>query len=345
MELFEQLKLLCGEDGVSGDEKRVAERAAELLRPLCDSVEIDSFCNVIAKRASSNPDAPTLLLDAHIDQIGFLITEITSGGFLRFLSVGGVDPRMLPGSEVTVLTREHGALRGVIGAVPPHLQNGDQTKAPAIDTMTIDLGMTYDQAKAAVRVGDYAVFKSKPLDLQNGQLCSRALDDRACLICIIHALTLLADKPLPLNIVVSASTKEELGGHGSQFICEKIKPDYAIAVDVTHAKTPDSPDTVGRLGKGASVSIGSNSRPELAEKIIASAKRHGIPFQTSACCGHSGTNAWSMQPVAEGVGTLVLSLPLKYMHSPVEVLDREDVLNTGALIAAFVSDFDGRVSL
>ena len=342
MELFTKLKLLTDPNGASGDEFSASEAAAELLRRYTDNVEIDAFGDVIGLIPCGDENAPTLMLDAHLDQIGFLVTEITKDGFLRFVMVGGVDGRMLPGSELCVITRRHGVIRGIVGAVPPHLQKGagKQTDAISMDDMTVDIGMTGEQARSVVSIGDYMCFSGSAMALQHDFVTSRSLDDRACFLCILHALELLKDKKLPVNLLICGSTKEELGGNGAQYVAERFKPEYAIAVDVTHAKTADAQDVRGELAKGPDVSIGFNSRPDFAEKVIETAKKHNIPYQTAACPGRSGTNAWSIQPA--GVKTLVLSLPLKYMHSPVEVLRLCDVENTGALLAAVISELDWR---
>ena len=344
MDLLLNLRALTSEYGVSGDEARVSQVASRLLSEYAET-SCDEFGNLTGIIPCGKENAPRLMLDAHIDQIGFFVTEITKDGFLRFIPVGGVDPRMLPGSELTVLTSKHGNIRGVVGAVPPHVQTGDTSDALSVSDMTVDIGMTGAEARSVVSVGDYMCFSGDAVTLLNGRVASKALDDRACFLCILYALKLLKGKKLNVDLLISASTKEELGGHGAQFLSERFSPDFAIAVDVCHAKTDDAPDLECTLSKGAAVSIGSNSRPEFAEKVIAAAKKHGIPYQVSACPGRSGTNAWSIQPSNNGVCTLVLSLPLKYMHSPVETLDMEDVKNCGKLLAAFISDFDGRIDI
>ncbi|MBQ7623935.1 MAG: M20/M25/M40 family metallo-hydrolase [Clostridia bacterium] len=342
MELLHKLKLLTSEYGVSGNEARVSDIAASMLSEYA-GVQTDEFGNVLGKIPCGDGRAPTLLLDAHIDQIGFMVTEITPEGFLRFIPIGGVDGRMLPGSELTVLTRRHGNIRGVVGAVPPHLQSRPQTDALDMSDMTVDIGMTGPEARSVVSVGDYMCFAGDALPLLNGRVSSKALDDRACFLCILYALELLKGKKLKVDLLISASTKEELGGHGAQFVSERENIDFAVAVDVCHAKTGDAPEIECELSGGAKVSVGANSRPGFAEKVIEAAKKHGIPCQVSSCPSRSGTNAWSIQPSNGGICTLVVSLPLKYMHSPVEVLDVDDVKNCGALLAAFISDFDGRV--
>ena len=343
MSLADKIKKLTNAYGVSGDEFRISKIAAELMAPYCDRVEIDDFGNVLGYRDCGIPGAKTVMLDAHIDQIGFLITEVTEEGFLRFTTVGGVDQRMLLGSELTVLTKK-GPILGIVAAIPPHLQkDGDDKKSVPIPEMVVDIGMTGEQAKKVVRVGDYMAFANDAMELQGDALCGKAFDDRACLVCLLHTMDLLQGKPLAVNVVVSASTKEETGFQGGISAGFKVQPDYAIAVDVTHARTGDAPQVIVKLGDGPNVDMGSNSNPKFAKRVIEVARAKQIPHIVTSCPAGSGTNAWPIQMQGQGVTTLVVSLPLKYMHSPVEMLRMSDVKNVGKLLAAFIETFDGRL--
>ena len=343
MSLADKIKKLTNAYGVSGDEFRISKIAAELMAPYCDRVEIDDFGNVLGYRDCGIPGAKTVMLDAHIDQIGFLITEVTEEGFLRFTTVGGVDQRMLLGSELTILTKK-GPILGIVAAIPPHLQkDGDDKKSVPIPEMVVDIGMTGEQAKKVVRVGDYMAFANDAMELQGDALCGKAFDDRACLVCLLHTMDLLQGKPLAVNVVVSASTKEETGFQGGISAGFKVQPDYAIAVDVTHARTGDAPQVIVKLGDGPNVDMGSNSNPKFAKRVIEVARAKQIPHIVTSCPAGSGTNAWPIQMQGQGVTTLVVSLPLKYMHSPVEMLRMSDVKNVGKLLAAFIETFDGRL--
>lgn len=343
MNLAEMIKKLTCAYGVSGDEFRVSRIAAEMMEPYFDRVDIDDFGNVLGRKDCGIPGAKTLLLDAHIDQIGFLVTEVTREGFLRFTTVGGVDQRMLLGSELTVLTKK-GPILGIVAAMPPHLQKaGDNKKSVPIPEMVVDIGMTGEQAQKAVRVGDFMAFANDAMELQGDALCGKAFDDRACLVCLLYAMELLKGKPLAVNLVLAASTKEETGFQGGIATAFRVKPDFGIAVDVTHARTGDAPNVICKLGDGADITLGSNSNPRFARRMIEVARAKKIPHFVSATPSASGTNAWPMQMQGQGVTTLVVSLPLKYMHSPVEMLRMCDVKSVGKLIAAFIETFDGRL--
>ena len=342
LELKDKIKRLTNAMGVSGDEYEVSNIAAELLAPYVDSVEVDPFGNVIGYKSCGIPGAPKLLLDAHIDQIGFLVTQITDEGFLRFMGMG-VDQRMLPGSELLIKTRKGQKLLGIVAATPPHLQKpGDQAKSIPIEEMVVDTGMTGEQAKKVFNVGDYMTFWGDTFELQGDVLCGKAMDDRACFACILHAMELLQDKPLAVDLIVVGSTKEEVGLDGGRDVAWRTKPDYAIAIDVTHGKTGDSAHQVQtEMGQGPSITIGANSLPAMARKAMEIARAKEIPYQVSAAGAATGTNAWFMQITGEGVATLVLSLPLKYMHSPVEVLRMSDVENVGKLVAEYAASLKG----
>jgi len=342
--LKDKIKTLGNAYGVSGDEFAVAKIAAELLEPYVDRVEIDEFGNVSGYKSCGKPGAKTLMLDAHIDEIGFLVTGITPEGFLRFLGMG-VDQRMLPGSTLNVMTKTKGNILGVVGAIPPHLQApGDQSKALPIDKLYVDIGMSYEEAKETVRIGDYMTFTSKAFDLLGDQVCGKSLDDRACFCCLLHALDLLQGKELDVDLIIIGTTKEEIGGHGASYRTYVDKPDFAVAIDVCHARTDDNlpGDRVQNLGGGPVIAIGTNSVPRFARKVMELARAKQIPYQISAAPAATGTNAWSMQIIGEGIPTLVVSLPLKYMHSPVEVLKMSDVENVGKLLAELAMDIDGR---
>ncbi len=344
MELMETIARLTAANGVSGDEFSVSAVAAQLLEPYVDRVETDHLGNVIGYRSCGKPGAKKLMLDAHLDQIGFVITEVMEEGFCRFIGMG-VDQRMLLGSELTVLTRS-GPITAVVSCIPPHLQNpGDNKKSVPIEEMVLDLGMSGEQARQLVRVGDYAAFSGETFALQNDLICGRSMDDRACFVCILYALEQLGGAPLDVDLIILGSTKEEVGGHGAKARTYVDRPDYAIAIDVCHAKTGDSKpdDRVSDLGGGPVVAFGSNSIPLFARRLVEVARAKEIPHQLEAVPAHSGTNAWAIQTVESGVCTAVVSLPLKYMHSPVEVIKLSDVRQVGRLLCEFVKQFDGNL--
>ena len=253
MQLEQTLRTLCALPAVSGFEMQAAKAVAELFRPYCDTVDADKNGNVIGSLSCGKEGAKTVLLDAHLDQIGFLVTEVLDGGFLRFAPVGGVDPRMLLGGEVTILADK--PLYGVVSCMPPHLlKAGEQNKAVPIDQMAIDTGLL--DAKSRIRVGTPIVFAQQPIKLAGDQLCSKCLDDRAGVAAILLAMEKLhaAKDKLKCNVAVLISTQEEVTELGAQTGAFTVQPEYAIAVDVTHGRTPDGPsDGVFDLGSGGKI--------------------------------------------------------------------------------------------
>ena len=326
------LERLCTCTAPSGFEGPAAAVAAELLRPLVDEVSIDRMGNVLGVRRSKTPNAPKLLLDAHLDEIGLIVTGVEDG-FLRFRSIGGVDPRMLPGRELVVLTDP--PLRGLV-ACPA---GGDENKSVPLNELYVDVGLSQEEAERAIPVGTPMVYRAGCFLLGEEQMCGKSMDDRACFVTLLRAAELLRDKELDVELHILGSTREEVSGAGAVVGTWAVAPDFCVAVDVTHGKTPDGPaDKTFELGGGPAIGVGPNMTRWMTERMIAKAKEHGIPYQMEIMSGHTGTNGWEMQISREGVATSVLSLPLKYMHTPVETLSLADMEGVAQLLAAFAEN-------
>ena len=326
------LERLCTCTAPSGFEGPAAAVAAELLRPLVDEVSIDRMGNVLGVRRSKTPNAPKLLLDAHLDEIGLIVTGVEDG-FLRFRSIGGVDPRMLPGRELVVLTDP--PLRGLV-ACPA---GGDEDKSVPLNELYVDVGLSQEEAERAVPVGTPMVYRAGCFPLGEDQMCGKSMDDRACFVTLLRAAELLRDKELDVELHILGSTREEVSGAGAVVGTWAVAPDFCVVVDVTHGKTPDGPaDKTFELGGGPAIGVGPNMTRWMTERMIAKAKEHGIPYQMEIMSGHTGTNGWEMQISREGVATSVLSLPLKYMHTPVETLSLADMEGVAQLLAAFTEN-------
>ena len=324
------LERLCTCTAPSGFEGPAAAVAAELLRPLVDEVSIDRMGNVLGVRRSKTPGAPKLLLDAHLDEIGLIVTGVEDG-FLRFRSIGGVDPRMLPGRELVVLTDP--PLRGLV-ACPA---GGDEDKSVPLNELYVDVGLSQKEAERAIPVGTPMVYRAGCFPLGEEQMCGKSMDDRACFVTLLRAAELLRDRELDVELHIMGSTREEVSGAGAVVGTWAVAPDFCVAVDVTHGKTPDGPaDKTFALGGGPAIGVGPNMTRWMTERMIAKAREHGIPYQLEIMSGHTGTNGWEMQISREGVATSVLSLPLKYMHTPVETLSLADMEGVAQLLAAFV---------
>lgn len=326
------LERLCTCTAPSGFEAPAAAVAAELLRPLVDEVSIDRMGNVLGVRRSKTPGAPKLLLDAHLDEIGLIVTGVEDG-FLRFRSIGGVDPRMLPGRELVVLTDP--PLRGLV-ACPAE---GDEDKSVPLNELYVDVGLSQKEAERAIPVGTPMVYRAGCFPLGEEQMCGKSMDDRACFVTLLRAAELLRDKELDVELHILGSTREEVSGAGAVVGTWAVAPDFCVAVDVTHGKTPDGPaDKTFDLGGGPAIGVGPNMTRWMTERMIDKAREHSIPYQMEIMSGHTGTNGWEMQISREGVATSVLSLPLKYMHTPVETLSLADMEGVAQLLAAFTEN-------
>lgn len=332
MDMRHVLEWLCGCAAPSGFETPAAEAARALLEPLMDEVRVDRMGNVIGLRRCGRPGAKKVLLDAHLDEIGLIVTGAEEG-FLRFRTIGGVDPRMLPGREVTILTAP--PITGVV-AVPGPGQ-ADQDKSVPLKELVVDAGLTQEQAERLVGVP--MVYRGSCFPLGEDQMCGKAMDDRSCFAALVRAAELLEGKDLDVDLYVMGSTREEVSGAGAAVGAWSVIPDCCVAVDVTHGRTPDGPaDRTFALGGGPAVGVGPNMARWMTRRLLDKAREREIPCQQEVMSGHTGTNGWEMQISREGVATAVVSLPLKYMHSPIEVLSLTDLEHTAALLAAFVED-------
>jgi len=340
MSLKELIVELTSISGPAGSESAVAERVSELLRPLVDEVNTDNLGNVIGYKSCGKAPAKKLLIDAHIDEIGLIVTGIEEG-FLKFSTIGGVDPMILPARQVKILTDP--PIYGVIGCMPVHaLTPAEMNKATKAEDMYIDIGLSQEEAAKKVPLGTPIVIETPVASLQGDVLTGRPLDNRACMAIIIDALSALKDRELDVDIIVMGSVQEELGHRGAMAGTYSAAPDYALVLDVTHAKTPDyKREKAFEFGGGAAIGVGPNVARKLSDRLIAIAKEKGIPYQVEPMAGSSGTNAWVMQTSREGVATAVVSLPLKYMHTPVETMKLCDAEAVSRLVSEFVLSMKG----
>ena len=335
MDLQTTLEQLCALSGPSGFETKAAAGAMELLRPLVDEVYTTRLGSVVGVRRCGRAGAKKLLLDAHVDEIGIIVTG-EEDGFLRFRTLGGVDPRMLCDREITLLTEP--PTFGLVACLPPHVQTAeDMNKSTPVSELYLDVGLPSDEVKKRIPIGTPGVFRGGCFPLGEDCCCGKALDDRACMTAILYALELLRDKPLDVELYVLFSTQEETSSAGAITAVNAIAPDLCVAVDVTHGQTPDGPkDKTFALGGGPAIGMGPNMSRSLTNTLISLAKQEELDYKIEVMSGHTGTNAWPMQICREGIATAVVSLPLKYMHTPVAVISCTDLETTAKLLAAFV---------
>lgn len=342
--MIENCKKLCAVPGTPGGEAKAAELAASLLREFIPDSRTDGFGSAIGLLPSKKEGAKTLLLDAHIDEIGLIITSIDDKGFLKFDKCGGVDRRLMAAQRVVI----HGVrdIPGIIGSKPPHLEKEDDAKkAPDFPELFIDIGYSKEEAEKLVSPGDRATFDVPFLELPNGRISCKALDDRCSVAAILEALALLQGEDLPVNLAVQFSGREETGGQGALISAYRFEPDAALTVDVSFAQIPGIEEhQSGKLGEGVMIGYAAALDMRLADSLVTLAKNAGIPYQIEAMGGRgTGTNNDEIVIARGGVRGGCLSIPQRYMHMPVEIVQVSDIEATARLIAEFVKNAGGLI--
>jgi len=343
LELKEILKELTDAPGISGFETDAAEVAAKHLKPFSDEVNIDKMGNVIAlKRGEqSGEERSSILLAAHLDQIGLMVTKIEDGGFIRITKVGGIDVSILPGQMIDIYGKE--VLRGIIGAKPPHLQApGESGKQVPMDELYVDTGLSKEELEKIMEVGTLARIESEFTELSGGCIAAQAFDDRAGVAALVEALRRLSGRKHKWDVYAVATVQEETSNYlGAATTVFRLEPNIGIAIDVTFG------DGVGAserrsypLGKGPTVALGPNFHPKITEELCKVAKENEIPHQLEADPKPGGTDAYAIQLSKAGIPTGLLGIPLRNMHTTVEMLKLEDVKRLGELLSVFISQLD-----
>jgi putative aminopeptidase FrvX len=324
-----------GPSGYEGNAAAVFRDAAGAFADISSDVMGSSWARVKGTR-----DGPTLAIVGHIDEIGLIVTHMDDDGYLRFIGVGGWDTQILVGQRVEITTAG-GVVPGVIGKKPIHLLKDEERKKVAeMKELHIDIGAKDgDEARGMVRIGDVAVISGEPIELRNGRAASRSMDNRLGCYVAYEAARLVAEAGGAAGDVVAvAAVQEETTFGGSQTTAYALRPDVAIVVDVTHATDAPGVD-VNELGEhpfgsGAVIERGSNLHPAVFELLQGAGEAEGIPFTVAASARHTGTDADAMHVSRGGIPTGLVGLPLRYMHSPVEMVDLGDIDAAARLIAA-----------
>jgi putative aminopeptidase FrvX len=352
--VLRELLLARGPSGYETAPAAVWRAAAERFgaQVSTDLVGTPSARVVSGARVEASAPLRRLIVMGHIDEIGLIVTHIDDEGYLWFREVGGWDAQILVGQRVVLGTRD-GEIAGLIGKKPIHLLRDEERKKVAeVRDLHIDIGAKDGkQAGELVRIGDVAVIDGAPLELPNGRLASRALDNRLGSFVALEAARLVAETngANEWELVAVAAAQEETTFGGSRTSAFSLEPDAAIVVDVTHATDAPGIDVkeAGKheLGSGPVLSRGSTLHPGLSELLYDTAEREGIPFTVEAIGRSTGTDADAVHLSRGGVPTALVSIPLRYMHSPVELVQLEDVHAAAALIAAAALRLDAGTSL
>lgn len=326
------LEKLCSANGVSGAENDAAKVAADLLEKYMPA-RIDALGSVTGTTGEGKTH---ILLDAHLDQIGLVVTAIEENGFLKVTKCGGADIRVLAAAEVTV----HGKkpVYGVITSTPPHLSKPeDADKAKGFDDIAVDIGMTAEEAKKLISLGDRITFNGSYTRLLGNRVSSPSIDDRAGVAAVLRCLELLEGKDHGCKISVLFSVQEETGGSGAQTGAFSANADEAIAVDVSFATAPGiSSEKYASLGAGTMIGFGPSLDYDMSKKLTEIAEKNNIAGQIEVMGRSTGTNCDQIQVAGRGVKTALLSVPLRNMHTAVEVCDLEDIESTAKLMAEYI---------
>lgn len=326
MDTLKLLEKLTSSAGVAGEETSSFESLKGLFS-LYGKVSADIAGSVIIEREGTGKH---ILLDAHLDTIGFVVTEIMEG-FVRLSKVGGIDMRTVEGMELTLHGTED--IYGVVCTVPPHLSEGE-SRVSTDGTCVADIGMSKEDAEKVISVGDKVSFRNSFEKLGESRVSATYLDDRSGIAVLLKALEYVnTDK----KITLVCSAQEETGGTGATCAAYNIDADLSLAVDVSFATTPDADHKeCGKMNGGAMIGYSPILSREYSELLVELAKEMDIPYQKEIMSGRTGTNADHITISRGGIPSALVSLPQRYMHTPVETVDVRDIENCAKLIARFI---------
>lgn len=342
-ELIDLLRKLSEAYGPPGYEDEIRQIMIKELEKVADEVHVDNLGNVIAVHKGNNPK---IMLAAHMDEVALLITHIDKNGFLRFHVLGGIDPRVLYSQEVVIKT-ENEVVHGYIGAKPPHLLKPEERKkVPDIDQLFIDIGASSKEEveKLGVSIGSTATFVPRFKELKNNRVMGKAFDDRAGCTALIEVMRKI--KHSPCTVYAVATVQEEVGLRGARTATWQVEPDIGLAIEGTTASdTPGTPEhlTSTKVGWGPAITIADKSmvtHPKILRRLIEIAKENNISFQFKRTVS-GGTDAGSIHLTKKGIPAGVVSVPCRYIHSPLSILDLNDLENAIRLVDAFVRSYEG----
>lgn len=326
----------------SGHEARLRDYLRGVWEPLVDELSSDGLGSLIATKRPTRGQRPSLriMLAAHVDEIGLMAREVVEG-FISVQRISGVDNRVMPAQAVLVHGRR--PLPGIVAAKPPHmLPMAERGVYEPMDHLLVDVGLEPAEVEALVQPGDLITQDAPMIELRNGLLAGKAMDDRASVAALTVCLQELQTLQHGHEVCAVATAQEETGLLGARTAAWRVKPDLAVALDVDFAAQPGvEADESVKLGQGPGLPVGPNFHPRLVEQLRNVARRHEIPLQGTVIAGASGTDAWAIQVARDGVPTALLGIPLRNMHSPVETLDPRDIERAGRLLARFIAEVEG----
>jgi endoglucanase len=337
---FELLKRLCEAPGIPGREEAVRAVVREAMAGLVDEVEVDALGNMIGRRKGNG--GPTVMFAGHMDEIGFMVKHIDDKGFLRLQPLGGFDGRVLPAQRCHVHTEAGESLPGAMAleTKPIHLLAGEEIKAPKVEQIFVDLGLSGEEVKEKVQVGDM-VTMDRTVERVGNNVMGKAFDDRISVFLMLEAARALGEERTQAELVLAATTQEEVGLRGARTAAYHVAPDIGVALDITLAM--DIPgaaeqDAVTRLGQGVAIKVFDSSHisnHKLVSHFKQLAKANDIKFQMEIL-PRGGTDAGAMQLSRAGMPAITISLPTRYVHTVNEMAAVSDIQAEIALLAAYM---------
>jgi endoglucanase len=350
MKTYDLLKELSELPGPSGFETKVSEFIQKTWNPLADDITVDQVGSLVAIKRGDGPDPRSkIMLAAHMDEIGLMVTKIesfpdTGSGFLRVSGLGGIDPRQLYGQRVTVHCSkgETSDIPGVIGSLPPSmLPKAGSERSTALQDLVVDLGLSINEIQKIVSIGDSISIKQPMRKLLHKRVTGKALDNRVSVVVLTKCLEMLAKRNHSWDVLAVATAQEEtalLGAYTSAF---KLEPDAAIAIDVTFAKGPGATEELTfNLGGGPTNGIGPNVHPGIFDALNDAADRIEMDVHVEPHSRMSGTDAIGIQMARQGIPTGVVSIPIRYMHMSSEVVSLIDIKRAARWITEFIVGLD-----
>ena len=330
---------LCSLMTISGFEHRAYDDVKKLYGERFDEVKVDAAGNYLLIRRCGKEDAPLAMIDAHMDEIGMMVTGICDGGFLRIAPIGGVDPCIMQAADVCVWGKEK--LDGVVVSTPPHLRKAGDDKLPPVDELLVDVGLGYtlEGLGELIPLGTPVGFTPLYSELLGGKIAGKSFDDKACAAVAAYAVAEIPREELECDVCVMLSRYEEtsrIGGVTAGTF--SLAPDFAMVIDVNLASVPDAPkrETVD-MDKGISITLSAGTNRKLTRETIELCKANEIPYTHSVSPSYTGTNATDVNLVGGGVPVVDVGLPLKSMHTYNEVISMADCESLARLVSAFVT--------
>lgn len=339
---------ILSQHGGSGFEQSVGNTIRTSFSRYTDDIQTDQLGNLIAHISGGGDPAkkgvrPRILLSAHMDEIALMVTEITEDGFLRVAETGGFDARTLVGQEVVVHATQR--VLGIIGSKPPHLTTPEERKhAVSLEDLYIDVAMRASNVRDQIQIGDRVTIAREPLTLQQGRIAGKALDNRASIAILLECMAHLQGVVHHAEVDFVATVQEEFGMVGAQTAGYRLKPDIAIAVDVTFGALPgQAPHESFALGAGPVITMGPTIHRKVFQGLRETAVQQRIPFQVEVSQGSTGTEADVLQLVAQGLAVGIVGVPIRYMHTSVETVTYDDIVACGQLLAHYIASLDETV--